>query len=289
MSVLNFDSPAVSIFGVRRIPSPHDEDPGYSNDLERLPQEMFVKIISLISLSDLGNLALTGSTRLKDKIISWITSSSFQRKMSALLELPASSLVTEQALDKWQQLTRDFGVLVKKVTMVHGSSFRLRLLSEWYGRLESLVRTPDRLWSQHLCRTGLASALAAFTNGWDVVEFHRILGWLRETEDCLGGNNRRLLRIYLWQFLETDHCKGTWISWLITTFTRTRQPVSQEYQAARFLICLFGPAELQVEEEEILQLSVLQEQILTKVLGKPDYAGLTEFQVSHLNISSGLT
>ena len=178
---------------------------------------------------------------------------------------------------------------MKKVTMVHGSSFRLRLLSEWYGRLESLVRTTDQLWTQHLSRMGLASALAAFTKGWDVVEFHRILGWLRETEDCLGGDNRRLLRTYFWQFLETDHCKGTWTSWLITTFTKARQPVPLEYQAARFLMCLFGPAELRLEEEELLQLSVLQEQVLTKFLGMPDYNGLMEFQVSHVKTRIGLT
>ena len=280
MSSLNFDSPAVSIFGVRRVTSLRDEDPAFPHYLERLPQEMFVQIISLISLSDLGNLSLTGSPGLREKIISWITSRSFQKKMAALLQVPASSLVTTEALARWQQVTRDFGLLVKKVTMTRGSSYRLRLLSDWYGGLASLVRTGGQLWSHHLSRMGLASALAAFTRGWDVVEFNKILGWLRETEDHLGGDKRRLLRTYFWQFLETDHCKGTWTSWLITTFTRARQPLSLEYQAARFIMCLFGPAKLQMEEEEVLQLSILQEQILTKVLGKPDYDGLTDFQVS---------
>ena len=91
-----------------------------------------------------------------------------------------------------------------KVTMT-----RLRLLSEWYsGSLGSLVRTQDQLWSRYLSRMGLASALAAFTKGWDVVEFNTILGWLRETEDHLEGDNRRLLRTYFWQFLETGLCKG---------------------------------------------------------------------------------
>ena len=280
MSVLNFDSPAISIFGARRIPSLQKEDPGYPHHLERLPQEMFVQIISLISLSDLGNLSLTGSPRLREKIISWINSRSFQRKMAALLEVPASSLVTAEALDSWQQVSRDFGLLVKKVTMTRGSSYRLRLLYDWYGSLDSLVRTQDHPWSHYLSRMGLASALASFTKGWDVVEFNKILGWLRETEDHLGGDNRRLLRTYFWQFLESDQDKGTWTSWLITTFTRARQPVSLEYQAARFLMCLFGPAELQMEEEEVLQLSILQEQVLTKILGKPDYNGLTAIQVS---------
>ena len=80
-----------------------------SDYLERLPQEMFVQIISMISLSDLGNLSLTGSARLREKIISWINSRSFQNKMAALLQVPASSLVTAEALDSWQQVSRDFG------------------------------------------------------------------------------------------------------------------------------------------------------------------------------------
>ena len=208
MSSLNLDSPAVSIFGVSRLHQLHHDDSGFSYHLERLPQELFVQIISMISLSDLGNLSLAGSSTLRDKIISWILSKSFEKKMASRLEVPADSLVTLEALDSWQQLTRDFGLLVKKVTMVHGSSFRLRLLSDWYGRLDSLVRTPNQLWSQYLSRMGLASALAAFTKGWDVVEFNTILGWPRETEDHLEGDNRRLLRTYFWQFLETGLCKG---------------------------------------------------------------------------------
>ena len=259
-----------------------------SDYLERLPQEMFVQIISMISLSDLGNLSLTGSARLREEIISWINSRSFQNKMAALLQVPASSLVTAEALDSWQQVSRDFGLLVKKVSMVYGSSCRLKLLSDWYGgSLGNLVRTQDQLWSQHLTSMGLASALATFIKGWDVVEFDGILGWLWETEDPLiededplTGDNRGLLRTYFWQFLETDPDKGTWISWLITTFTLAGNVHPLEYQAARFLMCLFGPAKLKMEEEKLQQRSVLQEQVLTNILGRPDYNGLRSFQVS---------
>ena len=246
------------------------------NRLQSLPAELFNEILCRSSLRDIGNLSLTGSVILRETIIDWVKSASFQRTIVARLQVPGS----------WQEVTRDFGLLVRKVTVGQESSYRLRLLSDcWFGRLETLVSHDtlarrNQLWSQYLTRMGLATALAGLTKGWDVVEYNKILGWLRETEDHLGGDNRRLLRTYFWQFLESDQDKGTWTSWLITTFTRARQPVSLEYQAARFLMCLFGPAELQMEEEEVLQLSILQEQVLTKILGKPDYDGLTEIQVS---------
>ena len=83
-------------------------------------------------------------------------------------------MVRAEALDSWQQVSRDFGLLVKKATMVQGSSYRLRLLSEWYGgSLGSLVRTRDQLWPRYLSRMGLASALTAFTKGWDEVQFNK--------------------------------------------------------------------------------------------------------------------
>ena len=291
MSVLNFDSPAVSIFGVRRIPPLHHEDPGYSYSLERLPQEMFVQIISLISLSDLGNLSLTGSPRLREKIISWITSRSFTKKMSALLEVPATSLVTEQALDSWQQVTRDFGVLVKKVTMVHGSSYRLRLLSDWYGRLEILVESQDNLWTEYLSRMGLASALAAVIKGWDVVEFHKVLDWLRENGDHLGRDNRRLLRIYFWEFLDSDLERGKWTSWLVTTFCSLRLPITNSHQLetlsfdiSRFFLTVFGPAKIDVTGAEFLNLSDRQQQNVKKLLGKTDFSVLCNGDTSWENL-----
>ena len=63
-------------------------------------------------------------------------------------------------------------MLAKKVTMVHVTMTRLRLLSEWYsGSLGSLVVL--QLWSRYLSRMGLASALAAFIKGWDEVQFNK--------------------------------------------------------------------------------------------------------------------
>ena len=114
---------------------------------------------------------------------------------------------------------------------------------------------------------GLASALAAFTKGWDEVEFNKILGWLRETEVHLEAAANLPLAV---------------------PGDSARAPGPREYQAVRFLMCLFGPAKLQMEEEELLQRSVLQEQAVTKFLGKPDYNGLTEFQVSFACITKNV-
>ena len=271
MSVLNFESPVTSI---RRFP----EDSQYCSYLEQLPQELFVHIVSLLPLSDTGNLALTGSAGIRNKIIDWMMSRSFQRKISRMITVPVSSLVAADQVETWKEVTAEFGFLAKKVSMIHGSSYRLRLLSSWYERLEVLVSGPNQAWSKFLVKTGLASALASFTYGWDNMEYDRILGWLRETEEDLGGDSRRLLRLYLWQFLNTDQCRGSWTAWILQTFTKPRMAVPQDYQSARLMICLFGPAKLELETSELLELSHFQEELLTKMTGRPDYRGLEGFQ-----------
>ena len=77
MSILNFESPGTSIQiqsrtegNVRRFPD-HSK---FSYYLEGLPQELFVHVVSLLSLPDIGNLSLTGSAGIKAKIIDWIMS-----------------------------------------------------------------------------------------------------------------------------------------------------------------------------------------------------------------------
>ena len=89
--------------------------------LEQLPQELFVRILSMMSLTDVGNLSLTGSTRIRTKIIDWMKSKSFQKKISVTLGLPVSSLTTEDGLDSWRKVTKEFGMLVKKVSMIYGT------------------------------------------------------------------------------------------------------------------------------------------------------------------------
>ena len=94
MSILNFESPVNSILMGARGSLTTSEDPMYHNYLEQPPQELYVHILSMLSLSDVGNLSLTGSTRIRTKIIDWIMSKSFQRKISVSLAVPVSSLTT---------------------------------------------------------------------------------------------------------------------------------------------------------------------------------------------------
>ena len=141
----------------------------------------------------------------------------------------------------------------------------------------------NQLWRQYLSRVGLASALAGLIKGWDVVEFHKILDWIRESEDHLDGVNRRLLRTYFWEFLDSDLERGRWTSWLITTFTSLRLPITYigtlSFDIRDFLMNVFGPARIDVTEAELLHLSDRQVQVVKKSLGKTRQTSLSSAMV----------
>ena len=255
------------------------------NRLQSLPAELFNDILCRSSLRDIGNLSLTGSVRLRETIIDWMKSASFQRTIVARLQVPGS----------WQEVTRDFGLLVRKVTVGQESSYRLRLLSDcWFGRLETLVSRDtlarrNQLWSQYLTRMGLATALAGLTKGWDVVEYNKILDWLKDTED-LGEFNRRLLRTYFWEFLDSDIERAKWTTWLLTTFTSLKLPVTyigaKSWDISRLLMGIFGPSKIDVTEADLLHLSARQVESVRKSLGVTDWAGLYVFNPSWDNLQS---
>ena len=253
------------------------------NSLQSLPSELFYDILGRITLKDIGNLSLTGSISLREKIMDWIKSASFQRTIAGRLRIDGN----------WRQITRDYGVMVKKVTILHESSCRLRLLSDWYERLQSLVSRDtlgrrNQLWRQYLSRAGLASALAELIKGWDVVEFHKILDWLRESENHLDGVNQRLLRTYFWEFLDSDLERAKWTSWLITTFFSLRLPITYigtlPYNIPRFLMTVYGPAKIDVTGAEFLHLSDRQIQNVKKSLGKTDFSVLCNGDTSWENL-----
>ena len=50
------------------------DDSKFCYYLEELPQELFVYIVSMLSLQDIGSLSLTGSAGIRTKIIDWIMS-----------------------------------------------------------------------------------------------------------------------------------------------------------------------------------------------------------------------
>ena len=253
------------------------------NSLQSLPAELFDDILYQINLKDIKSLALTGCVRLREKIIDWIKSASFQRTVERLL-----------VKSNWRQVSRDYGLLVKNLTILHESSSRLRLLSDGYGRLRSLVSRDslarrNQLWRKYLSRAGLASALAGLTKGWDVVEFHKILHWLREFED-LDGVNRRLVRTYFWEFLDSDLERGKWTSWLITTYTSLPLPIlitdieTFSYKIRAFMMTVYGPANLGVTGAELRHLSERQVQVVTKSLGKTDFSVLCIGKTSWENL-----
>ena len=144
------------------------------------------------------------------------------------------------------------------------------------------------MWRQYLSRAGLASALAELIKGWDVVEFHKILDWLRESENHLDGVNQRLLRTYFWEFLDSDLERGKWTSWLITTFFSLRLPITYigtlSYNIPRFLMTVYGPAKIDVMGAEFLHLSDRQIQKVKKSLGKTDFSVLCNGDTSWENL-----
>ena len=81
--------------------------------LEQLPQELLVHILSFLSLSDIGNLCLTGSSRLGDQVTTWMLSRAFARKVEATLNCgPSETTPTEEELvDSWLEATRQVCVL----------------------------------------------------------------------------------------------------------------------------------------------------------------------------------
>ena len=240
--------------------------------LHNLPQEIFVLIVSMLPLSDIGNLALCGSNVVREKIISWIQSRAFRSKVEQnLIFVP---LFEEDGMDRWIDVTGQFGLMSKRVSMIYSTSTRLRLLSKWYERLEDIIDVycEDGPWKDLVLRIGLASSLATFSLGWDEVEYNRILGWVRDNEEtALYGNNRRLLRIYFWQFISTDTTKASWLSYILRTIDgswKVTPKYFKEYQGAETLLCLFGPSS---SEGYITDLSQFKNDALARLCGKPDY------------------
>ena len=75
---LTFVSPSPSPGpGARLATSP---SPG----LHRLPQELLVTILSYLPLSDIGNLSLCGSMRIREQVTSWMNTRTFRNKVNTI-------------------------------------------------------------------------------------------------------------------------------------------------------------------------------------------------------------
>jgi len=249
-------------------------------NLATLPVEMFERILCLLPLSAVGNLCLTGSPPLRLRVLLWISSQRGCNRVCSLLD--PQTVLAEEKLDCWLPTFRSFGLLCKKASMVEGTGTRLRLLFDWHHKLDlqARVELTNRLPHPHsastevanlLSKIGFAAALGAFTRGWDDAENSIVLGSFNQQAEKLCGDSIRLLRLYFWDFLDSDHQKAGWLAYLLRSGT---QPVTlvvaarQEVEAARMLYTLFGPAEQGGEEGHFAGLR-------SKLLGRPDWATLT--------------
>ena len=55
--------------------------------LHRLPQELLVTILSYLPLSDIDNLSLCGSMRIREQVTSWMNTSNFRNKVNNSLHI----------------------------------------------------------------------------------------------------------------------------------------------------------------------------------------------------------
>ena len=188
----------------------------------------------------------------------------------------------EESVDAWLEVMGQLGLLAKRASMIACTMERLRMLTSWCERMEGLadehykLEAGDASWRKLLKKIGLASALAAFSLGWDEVEYSKIVVWLTSLEDAeITRNRRRVLRIFFWQFLDGDSTKASWLGYLLRTFTNVRSSSTKDfksYQYAEFILCLFGPAQEVVSEE----LSSFKLEALTRLTGTPSYTALTK-------------
>lgn len=269
--------------------------------LHRLPQELLVTILSYLDLTEIGKLSLCGSMRIREQITSWMSTRNFRNKVlrffvpscdasshDVLLFSQVNRILKshrheseEAGVDSWLQVMGEVGLLAKRASMIANTDDRLGMLSEWYRmksnwpKCYSSKDVIDSKWMMLLRKIGLASALSSFIQGWDEVEFPKIVEWLSNLErNVITGDRRRVLRIFFWQFLFSDNSKAGWLGYLLKTFTDVEpfEPKeSKDRKYAELMLCLFGPTDDAVFPD---WMSIFQSEALTRLTGIPDYTAL---------------
>jgi len=249
--------------------------------LYKLPQELLVIILSHLDLSEIGNLSLCGSERIREQITSWMSTRSFRNQVNRVLKSHRHE-TEEASVDSWLQVMGEVGLLAKRVSMIANTDDRLGMLWGWYDRMKtvgpksySTKDTFDGKWIVLLRKIGLASSLSSFILGWDEVEFQKIVEWLSNLEgNVITGDRRRVLRIFFWQFLFSDNSKACWLAYLLKTFTDVdpfEPKESKDRKYAELMLCLFGPTEDEVFPDSM---SMFQSEAVTRLTGIPDYMAL---------------
>ena len=102
---------------------------------------------------------------------------------------------SEQRLEGWVAVCRQFGVFAKRATMLETSGVRLASLFAWQGRLEERgVAGLAGPWAEVTARAGASAALHTFALGWQDSELANILELLVERFPVLRRLDHPLLR-----------------------------------------------------------------------------------------------
>jgi len=212
-------------------------------------------------------------------MISWINTVPCSRR---IVDALPDELNTEEGYKEWVRKCKQFGVLCKKASMMRRTSCRLELLSKWFLTIESrlLRKIDNKDWARLMSKVGLAAALSKLFLGWQDSEFWRVDEWLVDQGHILEGEGSRSLRIFLWEFLENDFAKTSWLIHLlqnISNYSLFRPSTNQEQNSAYFLYSLLGPAKYvpslfpQTGNYNPFQISQH-----TKLQGRPDWAIVQE-------------
>ena len=73
-----------------------------------VPQEILAHLFSYLSLSDIGQLCLTGSPMLRDRVLIWINTVPCSRR---IVDSLPDKLDTEEGFQEWVRRCKQFGVL----------------------------------------------------------------------------------------------------------------------------------------------------------------------------------
>jgi len=248
--------------------------PTQPNYLLLIPDELLSYIFSFVSLDDIGMLCLTGSTLMRDRVVLWINSAACYKKLSTNL---ASTIDTESAYDAWIAVCRQFGFLCKRASMLCNTTSRLTFLSNWYSKLESLALgkdvTNNKDWTKLWGRLGLGAATSSFTTGWDMCEYRKVVEWvLAMEENILQASNKKVLRIFFWEFIKSEDIQATWLSYILAHCLNSSSTLTKEEQAAELLFCLFGPSEddIMFLPAYVRDLNFFQFNLYNKMMGAPD-------------------
>lgn len=210
------------------------------NYLLLIPEEILFTIFSYLPLADIGQLCLTGSSLLTTRVVTWLNCNLCAKKVSMFLP---RDLTGHEFYEVWVKKCKHFGVLCKRATMLCSTSNRLKLLASVYINVESVVTAKEEQndWNKLLGMVGLAAATSTFILGWDESEYNRVLCWVRERKEVTEVIQG--FRIFLWEFIDHEDTKASWLSFTINTLGGLlKQPSTQaESQVAEMLYLLLGP------------------------------------------------